>query len=130
MPKLVTFGAMLQCTFGVTPSPLTANPGTSNNPTPPLATATIMHNAPLVNIMTFGMCQTPSNPAVAAATTAALGVFTPAPCVPATVSPWTPGSFISKISNIPALTDTCILNCTYGGVISIKSAGQVKTDAT
>ena len=37
--------------------------------------ANIMDHVPMVNIMPFGMCITPSNPAVAAATAAALGVL-------------------------------------------------------
>ena len=37
-------------------------------------------------------CNSPSNPMVAAATTAALGVLTPMPCIPMTIAPWMPGS--------------------------------------
>ena len=46
------------------------------------AAANIQAFAPMVNIPTFGMCGTMSNPVVAAATAAKLGVFSPAPCVP------------------------------------------------
>ena len=54
--------------------------------------ANITDFAPITNIASFSMCTTQSNPAVAAATTAALGVPTPAPCVPVIPAPWTPGS--------------------------------------
>jgi len=81
---------MLQCSFGAAPAPFVVLPinrvSACNFPS-----ATIMDNIPIVNITPFGMCQSPSNPTVIAATAAALGVFTPMPCVPVTVAPWTPG---------------------------------------
>ncbi len=54
--------------------------------------ANIMDHIPLLNIPTFGLCQSPANPVVAAATAAALGVLTPMPCIPATASPWIPAA--------------------------------------
>ena len=48
--------------------------------------------APMVNVPPFGMCQLISNPMVAAATAAALGVFTPMPCVPVPAGTWIPGN--------------------------------------
>jgi hypothetical protein len=70
------------------------------------------------------MCTSLSNPEVAAATAAALGVLTPMPCVPNTVSPWAPGSPLVTYDGNPALDDSCICNCAWGGEISISSAGQ------
>ena len=125
----VCMGAVLQCSFGLAPSTLVVNPENRVlNMTPE---ANIMDHVPMKNIMPFGMCTTQSNPVVAAATaaatTAALGVFTPtpAPCLPATASPWMPGAPTVLIANMPALNDTSTLMCAYGGVITIKSAGQV-----
>jgi hypothetical protein len=96
---------------------------TSNMPA-----ANIMDNKPMVNILPFGMCSSLANPTVAAATTAALGVLTPMPCIPATVAPWAPGSPTVLIANMPALNNTCMLNCMWGGVITISQAGQVTHD--
>ena len=76
-------GATLQCSFGVAPSTLVVLPVNRVLCEGPLA-ANIMDHVPLVNIMPFGMCTSPANPQVAAATAAALGVPTPMPCVPAT----------------------------------------------
>lgn len=90
--------------------------------------ANIMDNKPLVNILPFGMCSSPANPAVAAATAAALGVLTPMPCTPATVAPWAPGSPTVMIANMPALNNTCTLNCMWGGVITFTQAGQVTVE--
>jgi len=119
----VCMGAMMQCSFGVAPSSLTVLPANRVMAGGPPA-ATIMDNAPLVNILPFGMCNSPSNPTVAAATAAALGVLTPMPCVPATAAPWVPGAPTVLIGNMPALTSDCKLMCSYGGVIQIVSPGE------
>ncbi|MDO4803525.1 MAG: DUF4280 domain-containing protein [Lachnospiraceae bacterium] len=110
-------GAMLTCSFGMAPATMNVLPVARVTSSMPLAT--IMDNAPMVNIMPFGMCRNPANPAVAAATAAAMGVLTPAPCIPATSAPWTPGSTTVLIGGKPALNNTCKLMCTYGGIIQI-----------
>lgn len=116
-------GAMLMCSFGTAPSSLMVLPEnktlTSNMPA-----ATIMDNKPMVNIMPFAMCTSLSNPTVASATSAALGVLTPMPCVPVTTAPWAPGVTTVMIANKPALNNTCKLMCNWGGVIQITFAGQ------
>lgn len=128
MPMQVCAGAMLQCSFGTVPSALIVTPENKMLTTTPAAN--IMDHKPMKNIVSFGMCNTQSNPAVAAATSAAtsaaLGVYTPtpAPCVPATASPWVPGAPTVLIGSQPALNDTSTLMCTYGGSITIQSAGQ------
>jgi uncharacterized Zn-binding protein involved in type VI secretion len=83
--------------------------------------ATIMDFKPMSNITSFGMCMSPANPQVAAATAAALGVFTPQPCIPATSSPWAPGSPTVLIAGQPALTNTSTCQCMWGGVITVTS---------
>jgi Domain of unknown function (DUF4280) len=126
VPELVVNGAQLMCTFGVAPSPLTVLPSG-----PPLQAggqliARITDIAPMANIAPFGMCSAPSNPQVIAATSAAAGVFTPQPCIPATTSPWAPGSPKVTVGGVPAVTSTCRLTCMWGGQISVVQAGQVK----
>jgi hypothetical protein len=78
----------------------------------------------MLNIMPFGMCQSPSNPQVAAATAAAMGVLTPQPCIPATTSPWTPGAPTVQINHFQALNNISICICMWAGVISISNAGE------
>ena len=119
--------AQLMCTFGVAPSALTVVPKGLPVQAGGMMAATIQDFAPMVNIMPFGMCMSPSNPQVAAATAAALGVLTPQPCIPVTSSPWSPGSPTVQINGAPALTATCMCNCTWGGVITISSPGQMQT---
>lgn len=81
-----------------------------------LPAATIMDGAPITNVPTFGMCSNIANPAVAAATAAAMGVLTPAPCIPATVT-WAPGCPTVTVCGRPLLNNTSKLMCSYGGVI-------------
>ena len=123
MPPLVVTGAMCACTFGVAPSTLVVLP-TNMVLAAGLPAASVQDTLPMTNIMPFGMCTTPTNPAVASATAAALGVLTPMPCVPVVTSPWTPGATKVQIRGQPALHNGCIATCTWGGVISISSPGQ------
>ncbi|WP_334189589.1 DUF4280 domain-containing protein [Noviherbaspirillum sp.] len=126
MPNQVSMGAMLQCSFGVAPSSLVVLPTNKVMAEGPPA-ANIMDHKPLVNIMPFGMCSSPANPTVAAATAAALGVLTPMPCVPATSSPWVVGAPTVLIANMPALDNISKCICNWGGVISIANPATVKT---
>jgi hypothetical protein len=127
MGQQVVAGAMMTCSFGVAPSALVVLPTNKTMVGGPPA-ANIMDFKPIVNIPPFGMCNTPSNPAVAAATAAALGVLTPMPCVPVTTAPWVPGAPTVLIGNMPALNNSSKCMCAYGGVISITSPGQATTN--
>lgn len=122
MGMQVCLGATLQCSFGVAPSSLVVLP--QNRVLTAVPDANIMDNKPMVNILPFGMCSSPSNPAVIAATAAALGVLTPMPCVPVTPAPWVPGSPTVLIANMPALNNTSKLMCIWGGVIQIVAPGE------
>jgi hypothetical protein len=124
MGQQVVAGAMMMCSFGVAPSALVVLPANKTMCGGPPA-ANIMDNKPIVNIPPFVMCTSIANPTVAAATSAAMGVLTPMPCVPATVAPWSPGSPTLLIGNMPALNSTSKCTCMWGGVISITYPGQV-----
>jgi len=122
MPNQVCTGATMTCSFGMAPSVFNATPRpviTSN-----MVAGVIMDHVPIMNVPPFGMCTTVSNPTVAAATAAALGVLTPMPCVPVLPAPWVPGAPTVLISNIPALDNTCKLMCAWGGVITFTTPGQ------
>jgi hypothetical protein len=126
MAQPVVTTAQLSCSFGTTPSVYSALP-TSKVTIDGQPAATIMDSKPMVNIKPFGMCQTPSNPQVAAATTAASGVLTPQPCIPAVVAPWTPGSPTVMGGFMPLVNNSSKCMCNWGGVISVSSAGATKT---
>ncbi len=123
MPLQVVNGAELACTFGSSPSSLVVLPlnrtRASNQPE-----ATVQDYVPMMNVMPFGMCMSPSNPQVAAATAAAMGVLTPQPCLPATSSPWSPGAMTVRIANLVALDNISMCTCMWGGVVTITDAGQ------
>ena len=70
MGQQVSKGASIQCSFGAAPATLSVIPSSMVN-ADGNAAATIMDYAPYANIPAFGMCSAPTNPMVAAATTAA-----------------------------------------------------------
>lgn len=121
--KIVCLGAKLCCSRGLAYSNLMVV-----DPMRPLYNGTlqanVMDNVPMVNIMPFGLCQSMSNPAVAAATAAAMGVLTPQPCQPAIAAPWSPGGS-ELIANKPALMDNAKLMCNWNGQISIEDPGSL-----
>lgn len=124
MPQQVCNTAQLMCAMGAAPSVLTVLPinrvMTGNQPA-----ANIMDHVPMLNIMPFGVCMSPANPMVAAATAAAFGVLTPMPCIPNTPSPWVPGVPTVMVGNMPALDNTCQLMCLWAGVITVAMPGQM-----
>ena len=123
MPPLVVAGAMCQCTFGVAPSSLVVLPANMVTAAG-LPAGSVQDTIPMTNIMPFGVCTTPTNPQVAAATAAALGVLTPQPCIPVIPAPWAPGASKVQIRGAPALHNACTAMCAWGGVISITNPGQ------
>ncbi len=124
MAMQTCMGAMLMCTMGMAPSSLVVLP-TNMVLTDEMPDANIMDNIPLVNIMPFGMCMSPANPMVAAATAAAMGVLTPMPCIPMTVAPWVPGAPTVLLAEMPTLDSTSTLMCMWAGVISITMPGEM-----
>ena len=124
MPIQVVNTAQLMCSMGMAPGTLMVLPlnrvMSGNQPA-----ANIMDHVPMLNIMPFGMCRSPANPVVAAATAAALGVLTPMPCIPATPAPWMPGAATVLLGNMPALDNTCKLMCLWAGTIQVTNPGQV-----
>ncbi|MFA5984960.1 MAG: DUF4280 domain-containing protein [Methylococcaceae bacterium] len=123
MALLVTGNALLSCTFGAAPSTFQVLPTNLVQVDSPAAN--IVDQIPNMNVLPFGVCSSPANPTVAAATAAALGVLTPMPCIPLTVAPWAAGAPTVLIANMPALTSDSKLMCCWGGCISISFAGQV-----
>jgi len=117
MPKYVKSGTRIKCSFGTTPSTIQVLPIRTVK-MDGAQMANIMDNKPMVNIKPFGMCRSLANPTVASATSAAMGVLTPMPCIPNTTAPWAPGKFDLQVNGQPALLDDSRLMCMWGGVIN------------
>ena len=115
-------GAQLMCSMGLAPSVFNATPKPLLAGGKPVGN--IQDFVPILNIAPFGLCRSPANPVVAAATAAAQGTLTPMPCVPATVAAWTPGSALVQWAGAPALNNSSTLNCMWAGVITITDPGQ------
>lgn len=127
MSVLVCGGAQLQCSFGLAPSNLNIAPKNGVMCGQPVACIT--DNVPMTNIAPFGMCSSMNNPAVSAATAAALGVLTPQPCTPVIASPWSKPSDNIFLGSFPAITNDSTLMCNYGGLIKLMSPGQMNVRA-
>lgn len=107
----VTAGAVLRCTFGAAPFPLSV----TQVPTVSMGgmkVATFQDNKPFV----FGTCMSPSCP-----TMAAYGV--PGPCLGAALvtAPWMNPSMTVKAGGKPVITKNSQLMCSWGGVISMQA---------
>lgn len=114
MSTPTVLGNTCKCSFGLIPGVITPIP-THRVIGGALPVCTIMDRT----ITPFGMCSSPANPAVAAATAAAAGVLTPMPCTPITPAPWLPGAKTVLAGGKPMLCSGSKLMCIYGGVISL-----------
>ncbi len=124
MGATVCMGATLKCSFGLAPSTYIVLPIHQVMAATPAGNITDC--VPLVNIMPFGACTSLSNPTVAAATAAALGVLTPMPCIPVPAGTWLPGAPTVTLKGPPALDQSSKLMCSWGGIIEVINPGQFK----
>lgn len=116
MALLVVATAMCKCPFGSMLSPVIATSTNGMGVNLPIATIMDVPKVP------FGMCSSMTNPAVASATAAALGVLTPMPCTPVVPAPWMPGSPTVLHGGKPVLNNTSKCTCVLGqGIIEISS---------
>lgn len=121
----VVDGATLKCTMGTGVCSLKVLPANRVQMEGAFA-ANIMDYIPMTNISGFGSCITLSNPQVASATSAALGVLTPQPCVPVIPAPWAPGSATVQVGKMPALNNTSTCMCAWGGTVTVVDPGVTK----
>ena len=118
--KLVAFGLLMASAWGAAWAQSTpANPAWSaiEQGAKQFVIDNYKVDAPLVNILPFGMCRSIANPVVASATAAAFGVLVPMPCVPVTPAPWISSSRV-LIGGAPVITKSSKCMCIWGGQIS------------
>jgi hypothetical protein len=111
---VVVEGAVLTCPLG---SPSTASLivlSQKSETIDGMLVATIADCGSLVNVPTFGTCNLLSAQTSGAETT----------CIPTLVGTWTPGAASHAIDGVPALTETDIITCSYGGTIMVEDPGQ------
>jgi hypothetical protein len=103
--SVVVADAVLQCAAGSVPSAFGPSGVTVSASKPAGVTTDVLSQA---NILPFGTCQ----------------LLNGAPCVPSVLTPWTPGSARVTVNGVPALDDDSSCTCGYGGIITVKDAGQ------
>lgn len=123
---LVVSNALCACVMGAAPATLEVLPIAMVTGSA-MPAGNITSAIPFADVLPFGVCISMANPAVAAATAAALGVLVPMPCTPMT-SAWVPGAPTVTIGGPPALDTESIAPCSFGGVVSISFSGQVTVD--
>jgi hypothetical protein len=122
-PALTT-GATLTCSQGLAPAVLLASPAPVRPRIAGLPVVLVTDHL-VANVPTFGMCRCPANPAVAAATSAALGVLTPAPCVPQLLPPgWSPPSPAVTVAALGVATKDSTVMCAWTGKVSVVAPSQ------
>jgi hypothetical protein len=104
--------------MGTTPATFAASGQQVNGRT----AAGVVSDIGAASVPTFGMCQSLSNPQVAAASSA--GPLVPQPCLPVIAAPWSPGASSVTLGGVAALDDSSQCACTWGGTITVSSAGQ------
>ena len=124
MAKYVCNGAVLKCSQAMPPSISTLIVIPPDVKAEKKQMANMMDYVPMTNIPTFGLCNAKANPAVIAATSAALGVHTPAPCIPNIVTPWIECKTDVLVRKNPAVLKSSSLQCMWSGKISVNSEGQ------
>ncbi|BFH17780.1 DUF4280 domain-containing protein [Paenibacillus melissococcoides] len=119
----VVAGAILKCSFGTQPTrlktPLSHGVYIKNK-----AQMNIKDYKPGVNIIHFGNCSSPDNPAVQNSSLVDVFGVKKAPCIPLINMPWLNGKSDVLVENEPALLNTCTTRCIHCGLIQIENDGQ------
>jgi len=127
-PLPVVAGALLQCAMGTVPTPMNVLP-LARVMVEGRPVARITDTVPGLNIVPFGLCRSPANPVVAAATAAALGVLVPMPCFPVPAGPWISPVTRTVAGGLPLLAAGGTCMCAYGGAITVQMPGAVRSQA-
>ncbi len=111
---VISLGNMCQCSFGSALVPLASFNTTVNVEGTPVVT-----NTDTSTLITFGLCGTPTNPAVAEVLATSFGTITQAPCKSMIITPWLNTKTTVLACGKPVCTSNSICQCAWGGTISI-----------
>ncbi|MFO0630247.1 MAG: DUF4280 domain-containing protein [Polyangiales bacterium] len=126
MPRYLVEGAQLRCTMGTSPARLAVTPSPFPLRVGGASVARVSDITPGANVPPFGMCQSPANPQVAAATAAAMGALTPMPCVPVITAPWSPGATHTTVGGVPAAREDATCACAWAGTVAVDDPAQAR----
>jgi hypothetical protein len=124
MPQYIRQGAKLKCSMGSAQSVLSVLHSTDPVLVCGANMAGVGDSEPLRNLAPFGLCKSPSNPAVSVATAAAGGKLQKMPCVPAVFWPWVNGKPTVFVKGMPALSGVSKCACLWAGVIEVADPKQ------
>ena len=123
MPMQVCMGASMMCTFGMAPSSLVVLP-TNKVLTNMMPDANIMDHIPMVNIMPFGMCMSPSNPSVGRRHRRGAGCAHSHALHSGNPRAVDSGRDHRPDRQLPGVDNASQLMCTWGGVITFVTPGE------
>jgi len=107
---IISAGNLCKCSFGTIPIPLA-----STNVSVQVENTPVLTPTDTSSIVSFGLCNTPSNPAVQVI----FGAPVPAPCVANIITPWSNPKMNVLACGKRVCTDKSTCMCMYGGVITI-----------
>lgn len=116
--------SLIQCLFGLVPTPLIVLPDRTIA-VDGMLLGNITDFVPMLNIEPFGECVSLANPEVIAATAAAMGVLTPMPCVPITPDPWISEALGVEVNGAPVLDQMSTVMCIWAGLIHVDEPGNI-----
>ncbi|MBR1944462.1 MAG: DUF4280 domain-containing protein [Alphaproteobacteria bacterium] len=112
--SVISAGNLCKCSFGTVPVPLT-----STSPNVQFEKSPVVTSIDTKSLISFGMCSTPSNPAVLSIIIASQGKVLVAPCVSNVVTTWMNTKMNVLSCGKPVCTEKSTCQCMWGGVISI-----------
>lgn len=128
MPKLVTAGAMMTCSFGVAPNALIVTP--ENKLLAGAPGATIMDNIPIKKVPPSACARPWRIPVSPQRPRPRRARSLPCRVCRSFLLPGCPAQATLLVSYKPALHDGCKCMCAWGGVTGFATPGRLTTDVT
>ena len=115
--------AVCRCSFGTAPTTINTLP--KNVMISGRIGLNTTDRAPFINLISFGLCSAPTNPAVIAITILTLGAVKKAPCIPAVIASWISSKPTVLVNGASILNNNDFCMCMWLGKITISFPGQI-----